>query len=112
MFTPNLTGSLMRKTGRNLDGEETYGTPVGIGLSIVNLATSSQKTSVRSDSSASRGQADEMVAERGKILTKETVAVDDLLSLSGSVFRILGMHPRYTVMGALDHNEVFLELVS
>ncbi|MBX5130822.1 hypothetical protein HJB53_30490 [Rhizobium lentis] len=112
MFTPNRTGSLMRKTGRNLEGEETYGDPVAIGLSIVNLATSSQKTSVRSDSSASRGQADEMAAERGKILTKETLAVDDLLSLSGSVFRVLGAHPRYTVLGAFDHNEIYLELVS
>ncbi|MBX4911362.1 hypothetical protein HJA82_29050 [Rhizobium bangladeshense] len=112
MFMPNRTGSLMRKTGRNLEGEETYGDPVDIGLSVVNLAHSSQKTSVRSDSSASRGQADEMVTQHGKILAKETLGVDDLLSLSGSVFRVIGMHPRYTVLGIFDHNEIFLELVS
>jgi hypothetical protein len=112
MFTPNQIAPLMRKTGRNVDGEEIYADPVDIGLSVVNLATQSQKTSVRSDSSASRGQADEMVAERGKILTKETLGVDDLVSIGGSVFRIKGTHPRYTVFGSFDHNEAFLELVS
>ncbi|TDW20407.1 hypothetical protein EV128_12537 [Rhizobium azibense] len=111
MFMPNRTGSLTKKAGRNLDGEEIYGEPTAIALAIVNLATNAQKTSVRSDSSASRGQADELVAEHGKILTKIETAVDDLITLDGAVFRVTGSHPRFTVFGGFDHYEVFLEFV-
>ncbi|OCP21901.1 hypothetical protein BC361_25365 [Ensifer sp. LC54] len=104
-------GVYKQKTGRNLDGEETYGPVLPLPLSVVRLAASSEKTSVRSDSSASRGQADQMVAE-SKILTGQLLGVDDLIELVGMTLRVVGIHPRFTVSGALDHYEVSLEHVA
>lgn len=111
MFTPNQKGTFKPKTGRNLDGEETYGDPLPLALSVVRLAARSEKTSVRSDSSASRGQADQMVAE-SVILTKNLLGVDDLVEIVGMTLRVIGTHPRFTVSGALDHWEVSLEHVA
>ncbi len=110
MFSPNLQGSLKRMIGRNLDGEERYADPIVLPLAIVSLLSAAQKTSVRTDSSASHGMADEMASD-GKILTKTQVAVDDLVDVAGGTFRVKGTHPRYTVFGIFDHYEVVLELV-
>ena len=110
MFTPNMQASLRTMLSRNLDGEEVYAEAVPMALSIVNLLSASQKTSVRTDSSATHGQADEM-ASNGKILTQMPVNVDDLIAVAGGTFRVRGVHPRYTVFGIFDHYEVVLELV-
>ena len=111
MFTPNQTAVLTRKTGRNLDGEEIYGEPEPLAIAVVNLARVSERTAVRSDSSASRGNADQFVAE-GKILALEPSAVDDRIEILGGLFRVTGAHPRWTVAGTLDHYEIMLEAIT
>lgn len=111
MFSPNQTAELMARAGRNRDGEETYGDPRSIGISIVQLARQSVKSSVRSDSSASRGAAEIMTSD-GKILTREEPGIDDRIVIRNVPYRVIGLHPRLTVMGEFDHNEVFLELLS
>lgn len=108
MFMPNQKGQFQRATGRNIDGEETYADPVNFALAVVRLAAAAEKTSVRSDSSASRGAADVMTAD-AKILTKTTLEVDDLVLFNGATMRVVGTHPRYTVAGQLDHYEVAME---
>ncbi|WP_276122561.1 hypothetical protein [Pararhizobium qamdonense] len=111
MFTPNQIGTYQRMTKRNLDGEEIYGDPASLPLSVVRLAAQSEKTSVRSDSSASRGQADQMAAE-AKILTKLELKVDDIVHVNGLTLRVTGTHPRFTAFGVFDHHESDLEYVT
>lgn len=111
MFTPNFQGTFQKVAGRNLDGEETYSDPVPLALSVVRLAAKSEKTSVRSDSSASRGQADQLTADAVILTKNEAVAVDDIIEIMGQKLRVVGHHPRLTVFGQLDHYEIALEHV-
>lgn len=111
MFMPNQTAELRPRTGRNRDGEETYGESREIGISIVALARQAVKSSVRSDSSGSRGAAEIMTSD-GKILSTEEPSVDDRITIRDVPYRVIGLHPRLTVMGQFDHNEIILELLS
>jgi hypothetical protein len=111
MFQPNQTAQIQTVAGRNFDGEEIYSDPTQIQLAIVHLVSAAQRTSVRSDSSASRGQANEMAASGAKFLSKQQVGVDDLIIVAAGTFRVLGTHPRFSVFGQLDHYEIMVELV-
>ncbi|AGC36051.1 hypothetical protein B7L88_gp007 [Rhizobium phage RHEph10] len=111
MFTPNFLGTFQQVTGRNLDGEETYSDPLPLQLSVVRLAARSEKTSVRSDSSASRGQADQLTADAVILTKNEALRVDDLVQVMDFKLRVVGHHPRLSVFGILDHYEIALEHV-
>lgn len=111
MFTPNSQCLLSRFAGRDRHAQEIYGEPEVIGYSPVRLLAQTEKTSVRSDSSASRGQA-EVTQGVFKILVDKVVArprADDRIDLDGVTFRILNVHPRYRVFGGFDHWEIDLE---
>ena len=77
------------------------------------LTISSEKSSVRADSSASRGNAMELVANL-KILFLPTVKIDidDTLELNNCQFRVLGLVPRSDVNGRPDHIEVLANIWS
>jgi hypothetical protein len=110
MFLPNTTGTLYRQTAKNLYGEPSFAQPRVVACGIVRLVAKAEKTSVRADSSASRGNADEEVTT-SKILFP--VAADprigDRFDIQGFVLRMIARHPRLSVYGHLDHYEVDLE---
>lgn len=112
MFEPNSTGKLRTRTGRDVHGRGAYGAERDCPFAPVNLAVGAQKTSVRVDSSASRGAADETVAVRAKILvpTYVSLKIGDLFIFDGVTYEIAATHGRRSVMGALDHYEVDMEL--
>lgn len=112
MFEPNLLGKLESKIGRDVHGRGQFAPQRDCPFAAVNLAYGAQPTTVRADSSASRGAAEEIVAVRSKILvpTYVTIAIGDRFHFSGVNFEVKNMHPRHSVMGALDHFEVDLEL--
>lgn len=108
MFTPNR-----KCRARISDGQtDLYGQPVpGLwtteGCSVVRMIITNEKTSVRADSSASRGNAMELLADLKILMTTKTlVNIDDILELDGYQFRVLGREPRRDVLGRLDHIEV------
>jgi hypothetical protein len=75
--------------------------------SIVKMVMSNEKSAVRADTSATRGNAREMEADTVLLLTKRTVAkIDDNVELMGHQFRIMSIYPRCDVLGSLDHYEV------
>lgn len=112
MFQPNLIGKMQRRTGRDVHGRGVYEAPRDCPFAVVNMDIGAIKTSVRADSSASRGSADETAAMRAKILVPPFVSLkpDDIFLFDGMSFLIVSLHNRRSVSGALDHIECTLEV--
>lgn len=113
MFRPNLVGKLSKVVGRDVHSRITYGEPTDCPFAAVNLQVGAQKTSVRADSSASRGAADEVAAMRAKILVVKyvSISIGDKFEFDGQKFRIEAIHPRRSTMGRLDHFECDMEII-
>ncbi|NIH77424.1 hypothetical protein FHV99_004676 [Ochrobactrum sp. P20RRXII] len=114
MFTPNLKGWMQSSTGYDVNAEKIYGAQRECPYATVSMKIDLQKTSVRADSSASRGAADEIATTRTKILVPTYVTAsfgDRFVSVEGYRFLVQSVHPRYSVGGRLDHYEIDLEIV-
>lgn len=114
MFTPNLNGFIQSSIGYDINAERKYGAKRDCPYATVSMKIDAQKTSVRADSSASRGSADEIATTRTKILIPTFVSVnfgDRFISAEGHRFAVQSVHPRYSVAGRLDHYELDLEVV-
>jgi hypothetical protein len=107
MFLPNTYGILFAKTGRNRHGEAVFaeGKPVECG--VVRLSRVQQPTSVRADSSASRGNAQEFAMSAAKILFPATVtiAIGDRFKIASYDLVVTAREPRLSISGDLDHFE-------
>ncbi|MER9176317.1 hypothetical protein NKH72_22315 [Mesorhizobium sp. M0955] len=103
-------GQIERLIGRDVHARDIYAAAVALPHAVIALEDKDQKTTVRADSSASRGAAEETVVD-GKILVPSTVSLSrrDRVTLSTGTYAIIATHPRYTVFGVLDHIECLLE---
>lgn len=111
MFIPNRTCEIRRKgTTKNVFGQPTFGSPETIKFALVRFDTKTEDSTVRADSSATRGNIKEFHAS-GRILVKPDVNPKwgDLVIVDKKVFRIKEVEPRYNVLGMLDHIELDLE---
>ena len=107
MFRPNLKCKVSKVTGTDLYGKRTYGTPETVPFAIVKLERSSEKTSVRTDSSASRGSAQEILADARFLFPKNvTLQEGDLIEFGDFKLTVVSVWPRYRVTGELDHWQV------
>jgi hypothetical protein len=108
MFRPNQTCTLNISSGKT----DIYGQPLPLRrvrerCAVVKLEITNQQTTVRTDSSASRGNAMETVANAVLLFTKNTAAnIDDVIEFAGAKLKIVSKHPRYSVTGDLDHYEI------
>lgn len=112
MFIPNNTGTLYRQTSTNIDGEKSFGTGGAMRCAIVKLDAMALSTTVRTDSSATRGAADEKVIV-AKILFPATYtppSADDRFDIVGYKLKVMSVHPRFSVTGKLDHYECGFEV--
>jgi hypothetical protein len=108
MFTPNATAVWLKKAPRRtLTGGEIFEAPRPIAIGIVELADAAAPTTVRADSSASRGAADQRISD-AKILIPPAFAISigDVLKVDGINLEIASVQPRRSVFGKLDHREV------
>lgn len=112
MFSPNRKCRIQLSSGQtNLYGKPIPGVWITEGCSVVRLTITNEKSSVRADSSGSRGNARELQAQVVVLLTAKTKAnVDDILELDGYQLRIMGKEPRRDVTGRLDHYQVSAEM--
>lgn len=108
MFRPNKSCVVHAASGKT----DVYGMPLP-GLkykemcSVVKLALLNEKSAVRADTSATRGNARELEADTVLLMSKKTIAnMDDNVEVMGHQFRIVRLEPRNDVMGNLDHYEV------
>lgn len=76
---------------------------------VVKIDERQQGSTVRVDSGATRGGAEERRAEAVLLMPPSSkVALDDVLEVAGiaSKFRVIGKRSRFTVGGRLDHFQV------
>lgn len=107
MFRPNLQCVVRQKSGNDVYGMPTYGSRKRERCAVVKKVLRNNKTSVRADSSASRGNARELEADVLVLVFPNTTAeIDAILDLAGDRFRVISKHGRYSLRGALDHYEL------
>lgn len=79
-------------------------TPVDTKCAAVRFGASVETTSVRTDSTASQGRAEQVVYDAVLLFrTSEQVKNGDVVELYGQRYRIARVQPRPNVMGALHH---------
>lgn len=110
MFLPNNHCYIRRASKtRDIRGERTYGARERTPCSVVTLNLEIDKTSVRADSSGSRGRAEE---EQGvaRLLFPTYVKIGDLdiVEVENETLEVIQINPRRSVLGTLDHYEVDL----
>ena len=114
MFTlvGNTTGSLTRLTGTTRRGEPEWdATPVRCAVDVIQLSGKIAKTSVRTDSSASRGNAEEREAD-ARILFQLVAKpkTGDRFEIDGLRLRIESVELRRDTFGQPDHYDTSLVL--
>jgi hypothetical protein len=107
MFRPNIVARQYRKGPRDIFGKESFLAPVPLPCAVVNLNALVQASSVRADSTASHGAAQEMAAQ-AKILVPalSSVTIGDVITIHGVFVEVKGKQPRIDVSGRLDHYEL------
>ena len=108
MFRPNQNCFIQKSSGKtDVYGMPVPGAKVKERLAIIELNIASEKSSVRADTSASRGNAQELEVVSKFLLAKTTAAqINDILIYGGHSFRVKSMFPRHDLQGSLDHYEV------
>lgn len=111
MLMPNQTCMLIKSAGNDVYGQPIPGIQSRERCSVVSMPTADVKSSVRSDSSASRGNAHEEQTNGKILLTAVTKAVmHDILVVRGQKLKIISTHPRFNAAGKLDHIEVAVNI--
>lgn len=110
---PNINATLRRKTGYDANGRPVWGAASNIKLAIVTLRHVTERSSVRADSSASRGRAEESRAD-GIILVPPEIALstEDRISMLGRSYEITMAFPRHGLDGSLGHTQVELRILT
>lgn len=95
------------RTGNNGFGEAVYSAPRQAKCAVLKLEKARQHSTVRADSSGTRGHAEEYIAE-GRLLMKKNdpIKVDDYIEVNGLTLRVLSVRPRYNVFSKIDHLEI------
>ncbi|MPQ56300.1 hypothetical protein [Duganella sp. FT27W] len=108
MFRPNQHCRIQLSSGKHdIHGQPIPGRYVPERCSVVKLATSNEKTTVRADSSASRGNAQELETTSIILLPANTLAkIDDIIQVAAIKLRIATREPKYDVTGRLDHYRI------
>lgn len=107
MLNKNAVCIIRKVTGTDVYGQRTLGTSVSEPCAVVKLKKTAQHTTVRADSSGSKGYAEEFSMFNRVHLDKSTsAAIGDQLTVHGQVIRIMSMQPRFDVLGPLDYYEV------
>ena len=107
MLLPYKPVKVLRREGYDQYGTPQYNQVTGERCAVVHLIDRSVKTSVRADSSASRGASDEYQATAKLLFPKTSqVEVEDRIEVNGVSLSVLTREPRYTADGRLDHIEV------
>jgi hypothetical protein len=110
---PNVPATLHRQRGYDLQGKAVWAVSGRIKVAIVRLRNKLERSSVRADSSASRGRSDETRAD-GVILVPPEVEIglQDRLTIMGAFYEITSVFPRFGLGGELGHNQVELRILA
>jgi len=107
MFIPNTTCLLIKEGQKDRYGVRAEGSSSIARMAIVKLELGMKKTTVRADSSASRGTSDEEVSSAVFLFEKtSSVAVGDFIEIYNHKLKVVSCFPRYDVVGKFDHIQV------
>ena len=107
MFIPNIDCIIRKRGLPDLYGQIQAGAEHPERCALVKIRYESAPTTLRGDSGATRAHADEFVSSNRILLPAGTrAAIDDQIEVAGHKIRIKSMHPRLSVLGAVDHYEV------
>lgn len=108
MFRPNKNCVLHKSSGKtDVFGQPLPSAKIPERCFIITLNLKNEKSSVRADTSASRGSARELQADAVLLMTKFSKAqIDDVIEIEGIKIRVVGRFPRHDLNGRLDHYEV------
>lgn len=106
MFRPNQNCVIRKQGGHDIYGMPKPGAKKKERCAIVRLKIINDKSSVRADSSASRGNARELESSALILLQSNTIAdIDSIIELRGDQYRIMSLNPQFAISGRLDHYE-------
>lgn len=98
---------VVKQAGHDLYGTKIEGLRYPEKCAVVKLETSQQNTTVRVDSGASRGGADEARASAVLLMNKNSkVNIEDTVIVDGVTLRVIKKRHRFNVMGRLDHYQI------
>jgi CxxC motif-containing protein len=107
-FRPNTFGYLQRRLPkRDIHGREMFTPPQRIPLNVVRLEDVTTKSSVRADSSASRGAGDMETMSAVLMLPPNCgVVKGDIVTVLNRTVEVVSIHQRNDVFGILHHLDV------
>ena len=95
------------KHSTDVYGQPIYGPAKPSKCAVLKLLKSRQPTTVRTDSSGTRGHADEVIADAHLLmLATEPLDLDDFIEVSGFTIRVSAIRHRYDTGNTFDHKEV------
>lgn len=102
---------IARATGRfDNSGNELYGPDRPALCAVVKLNNRSEKSTVRADSSGSRGAAQEVLADIVLLFKAPNAPqLEDRITIDGMQVIVTARMPRHLVTGAIDHYQVECE---
>lgn len=107
MIYPTLPVRVFVKSGENAYAEPVFKRKPGEKVCPVRLSFTNETTTVRTDSAGSKGHAREDAAQVVLLAVPTTqIRVESRIEVLGKTLRVTGVHPRFTVTGALDHYEL------
>lgn len=107
MISPTLWIERHVVIGTDVHGQPTFGTRTREQVAPVKLIFDSAKTTVRTDSSGTHGQAQEFTADVVLLLRPTSkIMVEDILTVAGHKVKVIAEHRRYSPTGTLDHIEI------
>lgn len=107
MVILNTPCVVVKSGGYDLYGQELSGIRKQEKCAVVKLIVTSQHSSVRVDSGATRAAAHELVEDAVLLMsTKTTTGIDDVIEVGSTRLRVRSIRSRYTVVGKLDHLEI------
>jgi len=111
MIFPNVPCRIFQLLGdKDEYGESQYARPTPAHCSVVKLSNSSKSTSVRADSSASRGSAKEVLADARLLFSVNTqIKIGDRLEIYGFKLEVSSVRAHFQVFqNKIDHWQVDL----
>lgn len=104
---PTLIIDVYRKLGSDAYGQARWQKLAPERVAPVRLSFQLANTTVRTDSAGTKGHAQEPNAKVVLLaLPTADIRLDDKLVVMGRPLRVIEVHPRFAVTGALDHYEI------
>jgi hypothetical protein len=112
MILPTLWVEVFDRKSADRYGQAKVARPVRVRVAPVKLIFSDDRTTVRTDSSASHGAARETVANVVVLANpRSPINKGDQLQILGRRVLVTAVHTRFTVLGVHDHDEFHCETV-